>query len=152
MGRPANKRRLLIQAAASTVIIFGLIAWLVRAETKPLDQNELKIEIESLRSYANEAGLLTEQVLSAKVTRAFFQTQTYLLQDKTESSRTSLETDKVQPGLEGKHWQSRQLATQLKSAVDGLTVAFANREEMNRASTDLKRISSDLKQLEDSLK
>jgi hypothetical protein len=152
MERLANKRKLLTQSAAIMIVICGFIAWLVRAETKPLDQDELKIEIGNLRSFANAAGLLSEQAQSAKVTQTFFQTQTYLLQDKTETSRSSLETANVQPGLSDKHSQSRQLAGQLKSTLDGLSVSFANVEELNRASSDLKRLSSDLEKLEDSLK
>jgi hypothetical protein len=152
MGHPVNRRKLLTQAAALIVVIFGLIAWLVYAETKPLDQNELKIEIGNLRSFAADAGLLADQALSAKVTQTFFQTQTYLLQEKTESSRTSLATAKVQPRLAQQHWQSRQLAEQVKSELDGLSVAFASPEEINRASSNLKRLSAELKQLEDRLK
>jgi hypothetical protein len=152
MERSVNRRKVLTQAAVVIVIILGLLAWLVRGETKPLDQNELKIEIGSLRSYATEAGLLNEQALSASVTQTFFQTQTYLLHEKIESSRSSLDAAKVQPGLEEKHWLSRQLSGQLKSALESLSVSFANPEEMNRAGSNLKTLSSDLKQLEDSLK
>jgi hypothetical protein len=152
MGRAGNRRKLLTQAAAVIVVILGLIAWLVRAETKPLDQNELKIEVGNLRSFAAEAGLLAEQVLSTKITQTFFQTQTYLLHEKTESLKSSLDTAKIQPGLEEKHWQSRQLTGQLKSALESLSVSFANAEEMNRASSNLKTLSSELKQLEESLK
>jgi hypothetical protein len=152
MGRTGNRRKLLTQAVVVILVILGLIAWLVHAETKPLDQNELKIEVGNLRSYAAEGGLLNEQALSASVTQTFFQTQTYLLHEKTESSRSSLDTATVQPGLEEKHWLSRQLTGQLKSALESMSVSFANPEEMNRASSNLKTLSSELKQLEESLK
>jgi hypothetical protein len=152
MGRPVNRRKLLTQAVVLMVVIFGLIAWFVHAERKPFDQNQLKIEIGKLRSYAADAELLAEQALSTKVTQTFFQTQTYLLHEKIETSRSSLEDTKVEPRLEEKHWLSRQVAGQLNSAIESLSVSFVNPEEMNRASTNLKRLSSELKQLEESLK
>lgn len=152
MSQPVNRKNLLVQATAAIVLILGLIAWLVHAETKPLDRNELKIEVGHLRSFSAEAGLLAEQAASAKVTETFFQTQTYLLRDKVESLRNSLESATLDSGLEGNHWQARQLADQLKTMIENLNGSFANPNELNRASSQLKSLSAQLKTAEQSLK
>jgi hypothetical protein len=152
MRQTINKRKLGIQAAVVILLTLGLLTWLAHAETKPLDRNELKIEVGHLRSYSAEAGLLAEQAASTRVTETFFQTQTYLLRDKAESSRSSLESATVEPELEASHWQARQLAGQLKSMLEQLSVSFTNSEELNRASSNLKSLLSQLKTLEQSLK
>jgi hypothetical protein len=128
------------------------VAWLVHSETKPLDRSELKVEVGHLRSYSAEAGLLAEQAASAKVTETFFQTQTYLLRDKTENSSSSLESAAVDSGLETNHWQARQLADQLKSMLETLSSAFADPDRLNRSTSNFKSLSDQLKAAEQSLK
>jgi hypothetical protein len=152
MRQPDNKRKLWIEVMTVIVLTLGLLAWLAHAETKPLGRNELKIEVGHLRSYSAEAGLLAEQAVPTKVTETFFQTQTYLLRDKAESSSSSLESATVDSGLEANHGQARQLAGQLKSLLEQLSGSFANPDELNRASTNLKSLSAELKAAEQSLK
>ena len=151
MARSINKRTLWVQAAVVILIASGLLAWLVYAETRPLDRNELKIEVAHLRSYSSEAGLLAEQTLSAKTRQTFFETQVYSLRDKTESSRSSLESAKVEQGLETKHWQARQLAEQLKLALESLSSSFARPEDLNSSKDNFKGLLSQVKALEESL-
>ena len=152
MREPINNRKLWIEVMAVILLTLGLMAWLVHAETKPLNRNELRIEVGHLRSYSAEAGLLAEQALTTKVRETFFKTHTYLLRDKAESSSSSLESATVDAGLETNHWQARQLAGQLKSILEQLSGSFANADELNRASSNLKSLSAQLRAAEESLK
>jgi hypothetical protein len=63
-----------------------------------------------------------------------------------------LESAAVDSGLEGNHWQARQLAAQLKTILDNLPGSFANPDELNRASSQLKSLSGQLEAAEQSLK
>lgn len=152
MRQTSNQRKLWIEVMAVILLILGLLAWLVHVETQPLNRNELKIEVSQLRSYSAEAGLLAEQALATNVTETFFQTQTYLLRDKAQSSSSSLESATVDSGLEANHGQARQLAGQLKTLLEQLSGSFANPDELNRASSNLKSLSAELKAAEQSLK
>jgi hypothetical protein len=152
MGQPINRKHLLVQTAAATGLVVGLIAWLVHAETKPLDRNELEIEVGHLRSYSAEAGLLAEEAASTRVTVTFFQTQSYLLRDKVERSSSSLESALVDSGLEANHRQARQLALQLKTLVESLSGFSANPNQLSLASSNLKILSAQLKAAEQGLK
>src|SRR6185436_3954968 len=129
-----------------------LIAWLVHAETKPLNRDELKIEVAGLRSTSAEARLLAEQTLATRTTRPFFETETYLLNDKTQTAKQALDSAEVESGLEAKHLQSRQLAGELQNECQKLSGSFANSAEMNRSKISLEQLTTRLKQLEESLK
>ena len=144
-------RKLWTQAVSLTLIIIGLVVWFIHSQTKPLDRNELKIEVARLRSYCAEAELLDARVRSYKPTQTFFQVESYLLLDKTNGSRRGLEDADVEPGLEIDHWQARQLASRLKAGLERMSGSFDNSPVSNIRSTNFSEIFVQLKMLEDSL-
>lgn len=152
MIRTPDKTRFWLQTIGALLLCGGLIAWFIRAETKPLNRDELKIEISDLRSFVAAGTLLAQQAASATVTRAYFETQTDLLQDKAETAMKSLEGSQVEPGLELKHWQARQLASQVNAALDKLYSSLARPQNMNTVRGDLEKLLPQLKELEESLK
>lgn len=152
MGHSASRRNLWLQIIAVLLLLGGLLVWLVRAETKPLNRDELKIEVSNLRSYAAEGRLLAEPSLSGKATRAYFQTQTDLLEDKAEDALKGLDAAKVEEGLELKHWEARSLARQVKTSLERLYSSFERPQEMESVKGELEKLLSRLKELEESLK
>jgi hypothetical protein len=151
--RPAARTRILwLQAAVVLLLLGGLVGWLVRVEMKPLGRAELKIEAADLRSYAAAGRLLAEQALTGKTTQAFFQTQTYLLQDKAESATKKLDSVEPKSGLEAQHLQARHLARQVQTALQSLNASVTNPQGMNQAKDELANLFPQLKELEESLK
>ena len=150
--KQSAKTRLWTQAGALVLLALLLVAWLVHAETKPLNRDELKIEVAGLRSTAAEARLLTEQTLATRTTRPFFETESYLLNDKTQTAKQALDSAKVESGLEAKHLQARQLAAELQNECEKLSGSFTNSAEMNRSKNSLEQLTTRLKELEESLK
>ena len=140
------------QATAALLFCGGLIAWFVRAETRPLNRDELKIEVSDLRSFVAAGTLLVQQAASGKITRVYFETQTDLLQDKAETAMKSLDKSQVAPGLEVKHWRARQMASQTNTALEKLYGSFERSPEMNSVKGDLEKLLPQLKELEESLK
>jgi hypothetical protein len=152
MRQRSSNSKLWAQAGALVLLALLLLAWLVHAETKPLNRDELKIEVAGLRSTAAEARLLAEQTLATHTTRPFFETETYLLNDKTKTAKQALDSAKVESGLEAKHLQARQLAGELQNECEKLSGSFANSAEMNRSKNSLEQLTTRLKELEESLK
>ena len=150
--KQSARTKLWAQAGALVLLALLLVAWLVHAETKPLNRDELKIEVAGLRSTAAEARLLTEQTLATRTTRPFFETESYLLNDKTQTAKQVLDSAKVESGLEAKHLQARQLAAELQNECEKLSGSFTNSAEMNRSKNSLEQLTTRLKELEESLK
>ena len=152
MKQRSPSSKLWTQAGALALLVLLLVAWLIHAETKPLNRDELKIEVAGLRSTAAEARLLAGQTLSARTTRPFFETETYLLNDKTQTAKQALDSAAVEAGLDAKLLQARQLAGELQNECQKLSGSFANSAELNRAKDSLEQLTSRLKELEESLK
>jgi hypothetical protein len=144
-----RKRNLLIQTAVLLLLVGGAIAAFIRAETKPLSRDELKIEAANLRSLASEGRQLSEQFLAGQMTETFFQTQTSLLQDKAQSEREKLDSSDIESGFELKHWQARHLAKQVEGVFSRLRDKSQN---ASQTKDELANLFSQLKELEDSLK
>ena len=151
MGRP-NKKRMMVQLVAVGLTLFGLLAWFVRAQTKPLDRDGLRIEVGDLRSNSSEAVLIAQQTLAGKTAKTFFEVQSYLITGKVKSSKNQLDGDSLEPGWELPHWQARQLSGRLKTAVEKLSGAFGQDQEIKRTKAELEDLSRQLKELEESLK
>src|ERR1051325_904093 len=152
MKQRSPSSKLWMQAAAVILLVLLVLAWFVRAETKARDRDELKIEVADLRSTAAEARLLSEQTVSGRIPRPFFETEIYLLTDKTQAAKQALDSAAVDAGLETKLSQARQLAGQLQTEGEKLSGSFANSAELNRAKDSLDQLTSSLKELEESLK
>jgi len=152
MRQQSSNSKLWAQAGALILLVLLLLVWLVRAETKPLNRDQLKIEVAGLRSTSVEARLLTEQTLATRTTRPFFETETYLLDDKAQTAKQALDSAKVESGLEAKHLQARRLAAELQNECEKLRGSFANSAELDRAKSTLEQLTARLKELEESLK
>lgn len=133
-------------------VALGLVAWMVYAEMKPLNRNELKIEVASLRSLAADGRLLGEQTLAGRTTKTFFGTENYLLHDKVATTRQGLDSDSVESGLEGQLSQARQLAAQLQSEYQTFSTSFENQAGLTVEKDRFDLLRAQLKQLEESLK
>lgn len=139
-----------MQAAGLLLLASAAIAVFIRAETRPMTQDELKIEAGEFRSFASEGRLLSEQFLAGQLTETFFETQTHFLQDKAKSERKKLDSADPEKGFELKHWQARHLGKQVEEDLTRLE--NKQTEEISRTKDELANLFSQLKELEDSLK
>lgn len=143
-------------AWAQAVILFlllgGLVFWGVKAASKPLDRDELKVEVSDLRSHASEGIKLAEQASPDKTTRTYFEEQAAMLADKAREAKKSLDDAKAETSLELQHWEARHLAAQVEAELGQLPKAFARPEEADRLKRELEGLTTRLKELEDSLK
>jgi hypothetical protein len=149
MKTRAEKRKFWTQAGVALLLICGAIAVLIRAETKPLGQSELKMAAARLRSLTSAGRQLTEQYLAGQITGPFFETQSSLLQEKAGSERKSLDSADPEKGLELKHWQARHLAKQVGDVLNRIKNKSS---ELNASRNDLADLFEQLKELEESLK
>jgi hypothetical protein len=152
MRETAKTRNAWAQALIIILLLGGLVFWGVRAANKPLDRDELKIEVSDLRSHASEGVKLAEQASPDKTTRTYFEEQTMMLADKARDAKKSLDDAKAETGLEVQHWESRHLAGQVEAELEQLSNAFARPNDSDRLKGELEKLYTQLKELEESLK
>jgi hypothetical protein len=152
MREASKTRSVLIQAAALLLLVCGVIYWGVRAASKPLGRDDLKIEIGDLRSEASEGVKFAEQASPDKTTRTFFQEQTSMLADKVKDAKKKLDDATTETGLEVQHWEARHLAGQVQNELERLTSTFAQPQQANSVKVELEKLHAQLKELEESLK
>jgi hypothetical protein len=142
----------LVQAAVLLLLVGGVIYWGVKAASKPLSRDDLKIEVGDLRSDASEGAQFAEQASPDKTTRAYFEEQTSMLADKVKEAKKKLDDATPETGLEVQHWEARHLAGQVEAELERLTSAFAQPQEANGVKGELEKLYAQLKELEESLK
>jgi len=152
MRESAKTRHAWAQAVILLLLLGGLVFWSVQAASKPLDRDELKIEVSDLRSHASEGVKLAEQASPDKTTRTYFQERAAMLADKARDAKKSLDGAKAETGLEVQHWEARHLAGQVGAELEQLSKAFARPEEADKLKRELAELSKHLKELEESLK
>ena len=141
-----------LQAAILVSILIGAAIWIISAKEKASGQESLRIEIAGLRSQAAEGQFLAEQAIQDKATTIFLHTQATQLQKNVQSVLKGLETMKVEPGLEAKTAQAKELAARLNTALLNLTNSFGNQQQTNDVKNELMNLFSQLSDLENSLK
>ena len=151
MRQQIDQRKLWLQVIGVLLVIGLLLAWFIRSQTKPLNNIELGIEVADLHTYATAASLLTDLTLNNKSTQTYFETQTSLLRDKVEDEMKSLESARVDQGLEIKQWQARQLVARLKVAIEKLQSSFTRQQDLRNNKAELDSLVSPLKELEATL-
>jgi hypothetical protein len=149
MKRKVNKKKLWIQAALVLLLLAGAVAAFIRAETKPMSKDEIKIAAADLRSFSAAGAQLSAQFLDGQTTETFLKTQSSLLEDKVKDVKKELDSANPEKGFELKHWQARSLARQADESLRRLT---ENPQAANRTKSELQNLFPQLKDLEDSLK
>jgi hypothetical protein len=152
MRESAKTRNAWGQAAVVLLLSGGFVLWGVRAANKPLDREELKIEVADLRSHASEGARFAAEASPGKTTRTYFEEQTRMLADKAREAKKELDDAKAEAGLEVRHWEARHLAGQVEALLRQLPSAFAQPQEANRLKGELEKLYTQLRGLEESLK
>lgn len=149
MRSSAATRHLWIEAGIA-LLMFGLaVAAFVRSEMKPLNVDELKINVSDMRTLAATGEQLAQQYLAGSLTDPFFYTQAQLLQEKVASTRKSLDSSEPEPDVVTELGQARQLAANLDAAFNVLT----NRsQDVSATKSELGGMIGPWKQLEEHLK
>ena len=151
MEQQNNQRKLWIQAFAVSVLIAVLVGWFIWSQTKPLNSAELKIPVAGLRSYGATANLLSDQTLQGKTTQPYFEAQLIMLRDKVSAAMKTLDSARVQSGLEIKQWQARRLVRELSATLDRLESSFSSQTRLADAKRELETLVTQLKELESTL-
>src|SRR6185295_3705139 len=151
MTQQTDQRRFWLQAIVTLLVIGLLVAWFIRAETKPLDNIELGIQVSDLHTHATAALMLADLTLNNKTTQTYFETQTSLLRDKVVEVMKTVDSAKVDKGLELKQWQARQLVAKLKLIIEKLQSSFPRQQDLSNSKAELEGLVSPLKELEATL-
>jgi hypothetical protein len=149
MKKKVNKKKLWIQAGVILLLLAGAVAAFIRAETKPMSRDEMKIAAANLRSFTAAGAQLSAQFLDGQTTEIFLKTQSSLLEDKVKDLKKQLDSANPEKGFELKHWQARSLARQ---ADESLTRLSDNPQAANQTNGELQNLFPQLKDLEDGLK
>jgi hypothetical protein len=141
-------RNFWIQTAIVAAVIAGLVAVFAYSETKPLQADELAVQVADLRSLCSTGKKMFEQNARGELTQAFFDDQIELMRDNITSLRDDLDTSNAEPNLHKALSKSRELANRADVAFYDLTEGGRGEQ----AARDLGGLVESLKQLEDELK
>jgi nitrogen fixation-related uncharacterized protein len=148
MYPPTRKRKLLIQAGVAVLLLALGIAAIIWSVTRPFDEDDIKTEASSLRTYTSEGVLLAEHYRAGLLTKKFFETESYLLYDKAKTERESLDSAKPDRGAELELRNTRQLAAKTEAAMAKLN---QNSQDLNVTHEELKDLDRQARDLTETL-
>ena len=141
----ADARRLV--PAGLVVVLVALAA----SGCEPLDQNELRREVESLHSLAAEGATLADQVNEQRTKRTFARVHARELGDSAEHSAERLTDADPADGLEAQTEDAIALADQISSAIGSVEVAPDDPVAAGKAAEQLRSLAARATALGDEL-
>lgn len=133
--------------AAGVALIAAVVAWQVDAALKrPLDAEEMKIDVADLSSYAAEGNLLAKQRIGASTTRSFSKAQSEMWHDKIEQIARKYQSRKPEAHLTKSFGDVQTLAQRLLGAANAVMdntkggTATTAAAELNQVESDARRL------------
>src|SRR5690349_695404 len=140
MNRKTSRRfeiSLCAAIAAIAVIVTGLVAM---DEHRPLDVEEMKIDVADIQSFAAEGSLLAEQRIGATVTHDFAKVHTDMWREKIDELARKYRSREPEAPLARFFGDIGTLADDLHAAADEVSSSFAQKESANTAAAQLREV------------
>jgi hypothetical protein len=142
-----QNRNFWIEVVLLVLIIAAIGTAIVVSEMRPLNKNDIKMDVSDLRSFAAVGRRLMEQHDRQQLTEQFFAAEVELLSDKVSSTKETLESS-AQPDAENDRHEAADLSTHLRNAVDDLETGRTNGNSLGQVFGSIQTRS---KQMEDRL-
>ena len=142
-------RNLWVQAGISALLAALAVAVVVRSELKPLDAEQLKIQVSDMRAFAAAGEQLCEQYVHGSINETFLRNQAELIEEKAKAAKEEIETSKVDQEARPDAVRARVLAASLDAAFNGLSDGSSDAQKTAVELSDLVRA---LDEMEDRLK
>jgi len=134
--------------AIGVVLITAGVAWQVGTQLqRPLDAEDMKIDVADLGSYAAEGDLLAEQRVGATMTRSYSKVQTQMWRDKIEKIAVKYQSREPEVGLTKSFGEVHALAQRLLSITDMINEKLTKEGTATAAVSELKQVELDARQL-----
>jgi hypothetical protein len=117
-----------------------VIFWIGAEMGKPAGRKDLKVEVVDIRSNVSEAAKIIEAATAGSLTAKYFQNETAMLQKKLAKTSKNLGSTKVEPGLEAKLAQARDLAESAAAEMGKLSSSFGDKPAMEEVKAKLAEI------------
>jgi len=138
--------------AVGVVLIIASVAWQVGTGLeRPLDAEDMKIDVADLGSYAAEGDLLTKQRVGATLTRSYSKVQSQMWRDKIEKIAIKYQSREPEMGLTKSFGEVHALAQRLLCVTDVVTENLTREETSTAAASELKQAALDARQLKSRL-
>ena len=135
--------RFKIALCASIAAIAVVVTWQVAAEQRrPLDIEELQIDVADIQSFAAEGLLLATQQIGPTVTRSYAQAHAEMWLQKVDELARKYGSREPESKLAQPFEDVRALADQLRAAADEVSGSFAQNQTANAAAMHLHEIES----------
>jgi hypothetical protein len=145
-------RRFEIALAACVVLIAVIVAWQAAiASKRPLDSEDMKIDVADLGSYAAEGELLARQRVGASITRSYSKVQSEMWRDKIEEIVRKYQLREPAADLTKSFGEVSALAQRLLAAADALMGNVPKEGTAGEAASKLKQVESDARELKSHL-
>lgn len=122
------------------LIAGGMIFWIGAEMGKPAGREDLKVEVVDIRSNVSEAAKVIEAATYGRLTAKYIQNETAMLQENLAKTSKTLGSAKVEPGLEAKFAEARQLAESAATELGRLSSSFGDKQAMEEAKAKLAEI------------
>ena len=143
------ERNFWIQAGSLLLFIGLIVSSYIWSATKPIDREELAIEIADLRSLTAAGAELSGQFSTGKLPETFFQNQLELMHEKITASRETLGSPNTGTEVPLELDSARSLAEKIDVEFDRL---LSDERYAERGKHELAGLKESLKRLEDQLK
>jgi hypothetical protein len=142
-----------VALAVCVVLIAAIVVWqVIAAQKRPLDAEDMKIDVADLASYAAEGHLLAKQGVGTSITRAYSKVQSEMWRDKIEEIVRKYSTRVPAADLMAHFEEVRAVAQRLLTTADAVTGDLANEGKPTAAAvSNLTRIESDAHRLQSRL-
>jgi hypothetical protein len=142
-------RNFWIEVVLFVLIVGSIAVAIVASEVQHLDNNDIKLVVSDLRSFAASGQQLIAQHVAGQLTETFFSTQVELLEEKISTSYQTLLESESEPSAKQSQQKAIDLAAQMDSAITELRSSPQNATSVEQRLNELETIT---KQLEERLK
>jgi len=144
-----RSRHFWIEAVLLALVVVSVATAITVSELSPLTKDDLRLEVASLRSFAQDGAQLTNQHLAGQTTQTFFDSQAEQIKVKVDSSLKTLRNSSVKPEIETDRRYAMNLAEHLSSEFDRLSTSQL---ELERSGSRLKTLGKQLWEMEERMK
>jgi hypothetical protein len=142
MHRKVSPRFEIALSVAVVAIAVGVMWQVAREERRPLDVEEMKIDVADARSFAAEGELLAAQKVGASVTHNYAKVHADMWRQKTAELARKYASREPEAKLAQLHGDVRALADQLHAVANEASGSLARNETASPAAAQLHEIAS----------
>jgi len=146
-----ERRALVWQGIVVALVIAAAVVGVVRAETRAMTREDVKIAVGEVRTFASHGSFLAEHALPGHVTERFYRGDLSMLHEKIDDAVKSLDEARPGPQVQEDLGVARQLSHEVRDQINRMDGDLTE-TTAGPARDHLRSLVGELRTLEETMK